>query len=155
MKIRKTGIDYIDKTLGRLYDGLSILLASDSFSLNDANRLAGLLALNFVEKGGAVITINTNLPFNIVQRQFKKNYSDEKNAAFQNSINDGRFYYLDLVSGENKTNATYSSIKNIRGIANDLNSIIYEINGAKKPNQTAVSRPNNTCYLCKYKFFNY
>ncbi|WXG40325.1 MAG: 4-vinyl reductase [Candidatus Freyarchaeum deiterrae] len=131
MKIRKTGIDYIDKTLGRLYDGLSILLASDSFSLNDANRLAGLLALNFVEKGGAVITINTNLPFNIVQRQFKKNYSDEKNAAFQNSINDGRFYYLDLVSGENKTNATYSSIKNIRGIANDLNSIIYEINGAK------------------------
>lgn len=131
MKIRKTGIDYIDKTLRRLYGGLSILIRSDSFSLNDANRLGALLALNFLEKGGAVITVHTNLPFYIIQKQIRRNYSDEKNMVFQKAIGNGKFYFLDLVSGENKTNTTYNDVKNIRGVSNDPNRIIYEITSAK------------------------
>lgn len=131
MKIRKTGIDYIDKTLSRLYGGLSILIVSDSFSFNDANRLWALLGLNFLEKGGAVIAVHTNLPFYIIQKQVEKNYSNEKNMVFQKAIRDGKFYFLDLVSGEDKTNTTFNGVKSIRGIANDPDRIIYEINSAK------------------------
>ncbi|MEM2133602.1 MAG: 4-vinyl reductase [Candidatus Jordarchaeaceae archaeon] len=131
MKIRKTEIDYIDNTLGRLYGGLSILLTSDSFTLNDANRLAALIALNFLEKGGAVITVHTNLPFEIINRQIKKNFSEKMNKVFQKAIQEDRFYFLDLVSSENKTKVVYDEVRNIREIANEPNRIIYEINEAK------------------------
>lgn len=131
LKIRRTGIDYVDKTLGRLYDGLSILVASDSFTLNDAERLAGLICLNFMKGGGAVITVHTNLPFDKVSKEIKNSYSDENNVAFQKAVREGRFYYLDLVSGENRLNANYNNFKNVRGIANDPNRIVYEINVAK------------------------
>lgn len=132
LKIRKTGIDYVDKTLGRIYSGLSILVASDSFTLNDAERFAGLIGLNFIKEGGAVITVDANLPFYKISKEVKNNYSEEKNIAFQKALQEGRFYYLDLVSGENRLNANYNHVKNVRGIANDPNRIIYEINFAKK-----------------------
>lgn len=131
LKIRKTGIDYIDKTLRRLYDGLSILIVSDSFTLNDAERLGALLALNFMEEGGAVIAIQTNLPFDMVQKEVENTYSNEKYMVFKKAIRDGKFYFLDLVSGENKIRATYNDVKNVRGVANDPNRITYEINDAK------------------------
>jgi predicted hydrocarbon binding protein len=132
LKIRKTGIEYIDKTLGRLYEGLSILVASDSFTLNDADRLAGLVGLNFMREGGAVITVHANLPFYKISKEIKNYYSDEKNKAFQEAVKEGRFYYLDLVSGENRLNKNYNDVKNVKGIANDPNRIVYEINVAKK-----------------------
>ncbi|MEM3562820.1 MAG: V4R domain-containing protein [Candidatus Jordarchaeaceae archaeon] len=131
MKIRKTEVDYIDNTLGRLYGGLSILVTSDSFTLNDANKLAALIALNFLEKGGAVITVHTNLPFEIINRQIKKNFSEKMNTVFQKAIQEDRFYFLDLVSSENKTKVVYDEVRNIREIANEPNKIIYEINEAK------------------------
>ncbi len=131
MKIRKTEIDYIDSTLGRLYSGLSILVTSDSFTLNDANRLAALIALNFLGKGGAVITIHTNLPFEIINRQIKKNFSEKMNTIFQRAIQEDRFYFLDLVSSENKTKVVYDEVRNIREIANEPKRIIYEIKEAK------------------------
>jgi predicted hydrocarbon binding protein len=130
LKIRKTEIDYIDKTLGRLYDGLSILVISDSFTLNDADRLAALIALIFLEKGGVVITVHTNLPFEIINKQIKKNFSEKMNAVFQNAIQEGRFYFLDLVSSENKK-IVYDEVRNIREIVNEPNRIVYEINDVK------------------------
>ncbi|MEM2144395.1 MAG: hypothetical protein QW279_03470 [Candidatus Jordarchaeaceae archaeon] len=131
MKIHKTGIDYVDKTLGSLYDGLSMLIASDTFTLNNAERLANLIALNFIKEGGAVITVQTNIPFDKTSKDIKENYSEDKNTAFQKALLEGRFHYLDLVSGENRLEANYSDVKNVRGIANDPNRIVYEINFAK------------------------
>ncbi|MGQ9719706.1 MAG: V4R domain-containing protein [Candidatus Jordarchaeum sp.] len=131
MKIREAGIDYIDKTLGRLYNGLSMLMVSDSFSMNDADRLAALFALNFLEKGGAVISVHTNLPFNIIQKQVEKNYSHGKNEVFQKAVTEGRFHFLSLVSSENRINTSYNVLKSVREIANDPNRIVYEINDVK------------------------
>ncbi|MBS7249031.1 MAG: 4-vinyl reductase [Candidatus Freyarchaeota archaeon] len=130
MKISRTEIEYIDNTLGRLYGGLSLLVTSDSFTLNDANRLAALIALKFLEKGGAVIMVHTNLPFEIINRQIKENFCEKMNTAFQKAIREDRFYFLDLVSSENKT-IVYNEVKNIREIANEPNRIIYEISEAK------------------------
>jgi hypothetical protein len=84
-----------------------------------------------MKEGGAVITVHTNLPFYKVSKEIENNYSSEKNMAFQKAIQEGRFYYLDLVSGGNKINATYNDVKNVSGITNDPNRIIYEINAAK------------------------
>ena len=147
LKIRRIGIDYIDKTLGRLFKGLSVLMVADSFTLNDAHRLAGLFALNFMERGGAVITIQTDSPFNRILRETRRNFSDEKYRVLQAALREGRFHYLDLVSGENKTASASGDFENIRGVANDPNRILYEINAAR--NQIRYNFPE-TPILVKY-----
>ncbi|MHA1604146.1 MAG: V4R domain-containing protein [Candidatus Freyarchaeota archaeon] len=147
MKIRRIGIDYINKTLGRLFDGLSVLMVADSFTLSDTNRLAGLFSLNFLEKGGAVITVQTDLPFNRILKETRESFSDEKNKVLRRALREGRFHYLDLVSGENETVSTYGDSGNIRRIANDTNRIVYEINTTK--NQIRQNFPD-TPILVKY-----
>ncbi len=130
LKVRSTGIEFVDQTLGTLYDGLPMMFSADSATTYDAQRLGNLIALNILERGGACILIHENLPFSLALEGQLHFTTPEKRLALQKAVGEGRLYYLDVVL-EDTTNKESEHSDCVKPVENDLNRIMYEILNAK------------------------
>lgn len=125
MKIEKTSVEFIDRTLGNLDEGTSMLFICDSFTLNDTLTLCGLVFLTFVKQGGSFILANTSPPFGILFENVKSRFAADQFPFIEKITQKGRVYFIDTISEE----AYQDNVSNfnIIGIDNNLDKILYEI----------------------------
>ncbi|MEM2144394.1 MAG: V4R domain-containing protein [Candidatus Jordarchaeaceae archaeon] len=125
MKIEKTSVEFIDRTLGNLDEGTSMLFICDSFTLNDTLTLCGLVFLNFVKQGGSFILANTSPPFGILFENVKSRFAADQFPFIEKITQKGRVYFIDTISEE----AYQDNVSNfnIIRIDNNLDKILYEI----------------------------
>lgn len=126
MKIEKTLINFIDEALGNLDECTSILFICDSLTLNDTITLCDLINLNHIKQGAGCIFVSTSLPFSMLFDDTKSRFAAEELPFLEKSLDEGRFYYVDIASEE----ASKEDLNNLKGIIrinNDQNKIMYEI----------------------------
>ncbi len=131
MKIRNTGIEFVDQTLGALYGGLPIIFSTDLTTTNDAQRLGNLIALNILEKGGGCILVYENLSFSQVISEILYLHSPEKRLVLQKAMDEGRLHYLNIVLEDTISSANLNKSDLTKPVENDLNIITYEILNSK------------------------
>lgn len=124
MKIEKTLIEFIDRALGNIDEGTSMLFICDSFTLNDMLTLCGLVSLNFLKQGGGFILVSTSLPFSMIFNDVKSRFATDE--LVKKITQEGRGYYVDTIS-EEALPEDLVDFKSIIRIDNDLDRIVYEI----------------------------
>nr|MDO8079609.1 4-vinyl reductase [Candidatus Freyarchaeota archaeon] len=131
MKIRNTGIEFVDQSLGALYDGLPMIFSADSTTANDAQKLGSLIALNILEKGGGCVLIYENLPFSLAVNETLYFHSPENKLTLEKAMNEGRLHYLNIVIEDAVSTLHFNHSEFINTVANDPDRIMYEILNAK------------------------
>jgi predicted hydrocarbon binding protein len=126
LKIEKTSIEFIDKSLGGLDEGTSMLFICDSFTLNDMLTLCGLVSLNFVKQGGGIVLVSTSLPFSMLYDDVKSRFTLDDLLFIEKITQEGRGYYIDTAS-EEALPEKLGNFKSVIRIDNDLDKILYEI----------------------------
>lgn len=131
MKIRNTGIEFVDQSLGFLYDGLPMMFSADSTTVNDAQKLGSLIALNILEKGGGCVLIYENLPFSLAVNETLYFHSPENKLILEKAISEGRLQYINIVVEDTIINLHFNHADFIKNVANESNRIVYEILNAR------------------------
>ncbi len=131
MKIKKIGIEFLDQSLGVLYQGFPILFSADSNTANDAQKLASLVALNILKNGGGCVFVYENLPFSWAIKDVLYFSSPEVRRVLQEATNEGRLHYINIVLEDNISNFTLNHSEYVTPVVNDLNRILYEILNAR------------------------
>ncbi|WXG40327.1 MAG: 4-vinyl reductase [Candidatus Freyarchaeum deiterrae] len=131
MKIQNIGIEFVDQTLGVLYDGLPIMFSTDSATADDAQKLGSLIALNILEKGGGCVLIYENLPFSLAVNETLYFQSPAKRLILQKAMNEGRLHFLNIVVEETVSTQKFNYSEFITEVVNDPPRIVYEILNAK------------------------
>lgn len=131
LEVRNTGIEFVDQSLGAFYNGLPIMFSTDLTITNDAEKLGNLIALKILEEGGGCILVYENLPFSLAINGTLYFHSPDKRLILQETMNEGRLYYLNIVLEDSISTPTFNQSDFVTPIANDLNRIMYEILNAK------------------------
>ncbi|MFB0562606.1 MAG: V4R domain-containing protein [Candidatus Lokiarchaeia archaeon] len=131
MKVRNTGIEFMDQSLGAFYNGLPIMFSTDLTTTDDAVKLGNLIALKILEEGGGCILVYENLPFSLAINGTLYFHSPEKRRILQEAMNEGRLYYLNIVLEDTIITPPFNRSEFITPIVNDLNRIMYGISNAK------------------------
>jgi predicted hydrocarbon binding protein len=139
LKIRNTGIEFVDQSLGALYDGLPIMFSTDSTTANDAQKLGSLVALNILEKGGGCVLIYENLPFSLAVNETLYFHSSEKKLTLKKAMNEGRLHYLNIIVEGAVSTPHFNHSESIKTVVNDPNRIMYEILNAKNQIEKSFS----------------
>lgn len=131
MKNRNTGIEFVNQSLGVLYDGLSMMFSADSTTANDAQKLGSLIALNILKEGGGCILIYENLPFSMAVNETLYFHSPENKLTLEKAINEGRLHYLNIVVQDTISTLHSNHSKFIKNVKNNPNRIMCEILNSK------------------------
>lgn len=131
LKIRDTGIEFVDQTLGTLYNGLTMMFSADSSTVSDAQKLGSLIVLNILENGGGCVLVYKNLPFSLAVNETLYFHTPQNKLNFEKAINEGRLLYLNIAV-EDATDIHFNHSEFIKTIANEPKKIIYEVLNAKR-----------------------
>lgn len=129
LEVKETGIPFIDFSLGEFSGGQILLFTSDSSTLNDAIMLSMLVTFNMVEKGMSCVAIQTDEPYLLASKKFAHVFLPEKFPLLMEKMNEGRFIYLDLVSGKDQSIQT-SGLSGVKLVENNLDRILYDASQA-------------------------
>ncbi|MEX2724643.1 MAG: V4R domain-containing protein [Candidatus Freyarchaeota archaeon] len=126
----ETRIPVVDFSLGGVSGGHVLLFIADSATLNDALLLSMLAAFNLIDQGLPCVAIQTDEPHFLAARKFKHMFLPDKYHALMKAIDEGRFTYLDLVSGRVPSGENFEGLVGIVPVRNDIDRILYEANHA-------------------------
>jgi predicted hydrocarbon binding protein len=139
LKIRNTGIEFVDQSLGVLYDGLPMIFSADPTTTNDAQRLGSLIALNILENGGGCVLIYENLPFFLAVNETLYFHSPLKKLTLEKAMNESRLHYLNITVEDTISTLHFNQSEFIKTVANEPKRIMYEILNAKNQIKNSFS----------------
>ncbi len=117
--LASTGIAGLDFLCGGgIPRGSVVLILCDSGTAQDASALLGMLSLNLLERGEAIILITTDPP----SQTYPQLYAPEVTSA---ALRENRLFYIDLFSSYMGVAGTSESNIEIVARTNDLNHIMY------------------------------